>query len=109
LEEQMSRQEMFDNIRQQHNTEFHRRYPQSRLSYPGFAARTRSPACDLGDTLGTPRRRADEFLITLTMIEMISSPLRQFFDRVYSGGSEKLSVLPADSLDVKEISFIDLF
>ena len=30
---------------------------------------------------------------------MIRSPLRQFFDRVYSGGSEKLSVLPADSLD----------
>jgi hypothetical protein len=38
---------------------------------------------------------------------MISSALRKFFDRVYSGGSEKLSVLPADSLDPKEISLID--
>jgi hypothetical protein len=40
-------------------------------------------------------------------VEMISSPLRQFFDRVYSGGSENLTVLPADSLDPKEINFID--
>jgi hypothetical protein len=40
-------------------------------------------------------------------VEMISSALRKFFDRVYSGGSEKLSVLPADSLDPKEISLID--
>jgi len=40
---------------------------------------------------------------------MISSPLRQFFDRVYAGASEKLRVLPADSLDSKEISFVDPF
>ena len=55
----------------------------------------------------------DMFLLAVNrrkfFVEMISSPLRQFFDRVYSGGSEKLSVLPADSLHSKEIGFIDPF
>ena len=31
------------------------RYRQLPISYVGFAARSRSPACDLGDRLGTPR------------------------------------------------------
>ena len=31
------------------------RYPKARLSCVGFAARSRSPACDLGGRLGTPR------------------------------------------------------
>ena len=55
----------------------------------------------------------DVFLLAVNsrefFVEMISSPLRQFFDRVYAGASEKLRVLPADSLDSKEISFVDPF
>ena len=53
----------------------------------------------------------DMFLLAVNgrefFVEVISSPLRQFFDRVYFGRSEQLIVLPADALDSKEISFID--
>jgi hypothetical protein len=68
-----------------------------------------NPALDRIDA----RYFVDMFLLAVNcrefFVEMISSPLRQFFHRVYSGGSEKLSVLPADSLDSKEISFINPF
>ena len=40
-------------------------------------------------------------------VEVISSPVCQFLTESTPGGSEQLSVLPADSLDSKEISFID--
>jgi hypothetical protein len=44
----------------------------------------------------------DMFLLAVNgrefFVKVISSPLRQFFDRIYSGGSEQLSVLPGDAL-----------
>jgi hypothetical protein len=42
-------------------------------------------------------------------VEMISSPLGQFFNRVYSGSTKELRVLPADPLDSKKVRFIDPF
>jgi hypothetical protein len=54
------------------------------VSYVGFAARFGSPACDLGDRLDIPQRRAGEFFIALDSLAVFKAGGSNYAKRLRS-------------------------